>query len=84
MEEWDAYGDRVSSVHIKDRVFGGSTVPLGTGAAQFGAFFRLASENGYRGLFVLQAARSGGEQTAVGRYKAFVLDHIQRAYAESR
>lgn len=32
-EEFDAYGDRISLVHIKDRVFEGGSVPLGRGHA---------------------------------------------------
>ena len=36
-EEFAAYGPRVGSVHIKDRVRGGGTVPLGTGNADFTA-----------------------------------------------
>jgi L-ribulose-5-phosphate 3-epimerase len=34
-EEFAAYGERVGSVHIKDRLLGASTVPLGTGDADF-------------------------------------------------
>lgn len=33
VEEFDAYGDRISLVHIKDRVFQGGSVPLGRGHA---------------------------------------------------
>ena len=44
-EEFGAYGERVGSVHIKDRVRGGSTVPLGTGDTDFEALFA-----GLRGL----------------------------------
>ena len=32
-EEFDAYGDRITLVHIKDRVKGGGSVPLGQGDA---------------------------------------------------
>jgi hexulose-6-phosphate isomerase len=56
-EEFAAYGARVGSVHIKDRVRGGATVPLGTGHTDFKALFGCLKEIGYRGDFVLQVAR---------------------------
>jgi L-ribulose-5-phosphate 3-epimerase len=33
IEEFDAYGNRISLVHIKDRILGGGSVPLGDGNA---------------------------------------------------
>lgn len=57
-EELAAYGRRIGSVHIKDRVLGGSTVPLGTGAANIPLSLRLLHEAGYTGDYVLQIARS--------------------------
>ena len=78
VEEWEAYGDRVSSVHIKDRVLNGSTVPLGTGAARFEEFFDIAHKKGFDGLFVLQAAR-GEDETATARsYIEFLRSYLQR------
>ena len=62
-EEFGAYGERVGSVHIKDRVRGGGTVPLGEGDADFDAVFDALRTLGYRGDFVMQIARGvpGGE-----------------------
>ncbi len=62
-EEFAAYGPRIGSIHIKDRVRGGTTVPLGRGDVDFPAFVRLVDEIDYRGDFVLQVARgrSGDE-----------------------
>ena len=62
-EEFDAYGERVGSVHLKDRVRGGGTVPLGEGDADFDAVFDALLRCGYRGDFVMQIARGerGGE-----------------------
>ncbi|ABF41849.1 Xylose isomerase-like TIM barrel [Candidatus Koribacter versatilis Ellin345] len=56
-DEFGAYGDRVGSVHIKDRVKGGSTVPLGTGDADFPTLFRELERVRYAGDFTLQVAR---------------------------
>ena len=80
-EEWRTYGSKVSSVHIKDRVLHGASVPLGSGSARFEAFFRTAHGMGFRGLFVLQAARDGNEIEAVRRYKGFVQRHTDLSYA---
>ena len=45
-------------MHVKDRVSGGTTVPLKKGGADFDAvFFALAQQN-YRGNFILQTARA--------------------------
>ena len=38
-KEFEAYGNRIVNVHIKDRPFGGTTVPLGTGDADFKTVF---------------------------------------------
>ena len=56
-DEFAAYGSRVGSVHIKDRVRGGGTVPLGTGDADFPALFSELKKIGYQGDFILQVAR---------------------------
>jgi hexulose-6-phosphate isomerase len=56
-EEFAAYGPRIGSIHLKDRVKGGTTVPLGRGDVDFPAFFRLVDEIEYQGDFVLQVAR---------------------------
>jgi L-ribulose-5-phosphate 3-epimerase len=57
-EEFAAYGDRVGSVHIKDRVLGGGTVPLGRGDADLKSFFACLRACDYRGNYVLQVARA--------------------------
>lgn len=57
-EEFSAYGARVVNVHVKDRVLGGTTVPLKTGSADFDAVFAALSRQRYQGNFVLQTARA--------------------------
>jgi L-ribulose-5-phosphate 3-epimerase len=56
--EFAAYGDRVGSVHIKDRINGGGTVPLGSGDADLPAVFGCLRSLDYGGDFVLQVARN--------------------------
>jgi L-ribulose-5-phosphate 3-epimerase len=55
--EFAAYGNRIGSVHIKDRITGGGTVPLGTGDADLPAVFDCLRSLDYGGDFVLQVAR---------------------------
>ena len=56
-EEVTVLWDYISNVHIKDRIFGGSTVPLGTGSANFAKLFMGLKKINYQGGFTLQAAR---------------------------
>lgn len=56
-EEFAAYGRRVGSVHIKDRLHNGGTVPLGAGSADFAALTDSLREVTYAGDFILQVAR---------------------------
>jgi hexulose-6-phosphate isomerase len=67
-EEFAAYGDRIGSVHIKDRARGGGTLPLGTGDADLGSVFDELGKVGYRGDITLQVARSEpGQEVAWAR-----------------
>ena len=56
-EELSAYGARISDVHVKDRKKGGGSVMLGTGDADFDAFFDALSFLDYTGPFIMQAYR---------------------------
>ncbi len=56
-EEFAAYGPLIGSVHIKDRILGGGTVPLGKGNADFEKLIRNLDFGGYRGPVILQVAR---------------------------
>jgi L-ribulose-5-phosphate 3-epimerase len=64
-DEFAAYGDRIGSVHIKDRILHGGTVPLGTGNADFAAVFSCLENIHYQGDFTLQVARAiSGDEVA--------------------
>lgn len=60
-EEFAAYGERIGSVHIKDRYKkpggGVETRPLGTGSAHFDDVFKAIRSVGYTGGLTLQVAR---------------------------
>jgi hexulose-6-phosphate isomerase len=71
VEEIHAYGGRILNVHVKDRLRGGTTVPLGTGNANFGAVFAALREARYEGNYILQTARAadGDHAGALRRYR---------------
>jgi L-ribulose-5-phosphate 3-epimerase len=74
-------GERIINVHVKDRPFGGATVPLGEGDADLATVFRLLTMQDYRGFLILQTARaSDGDHAGVlGRYRLMVLDLAEAA-----
>jgi hexulose-6-phosphate isomerase len=73
-DEFAAYGERIGSVHIKDRKRGGGTVPLGTGDTDFPATFSGLRALDYTGDFILQVARgiTGNEVAWAKRNRSFV------------
>tara|TARA_B100000795_G_C22791168_1_gene437012 strand:- start:1163 stop:1999 length:837 start_codon:yes stop_codon:yes gene_type:complete len=56
-EELAAYGDRITDIHIKDRILGGGPVRLGHGNADFIKFFNELKNFNYQGPFIMQAYR---------------------------
>lgn len=78
-EEIRLWGRYIANVHIKDRVKGGTTVPLGNGDADFVKLFAGLKEIGYSGSFILQAARGadGQEAATVKNYVAFVKNFLR-------
>lgn len=79
-EEVTTLRDYIYNIHIKDRVFGGSTVALGTGSADFNRLFSGLKETDYSGSFILQAARGneGQEQDNIVLQKEFVRKLIEQ------
>lgn len=61
-EEFEAIGDRILNVHIKDRPLDGTSVPLGKGDVDFASVFSLLNSNGYQSNYILQTARADDEQ----------------------
>lgn len=78
-EELRMLGPWLGSVHVKDRVKGGSTVPLGTGNADFSACFRRIKEAGFDRWFILQAARGvEGDEVAWTRQNRTFVEEWQK------
>jgi hexulose-6-phosphate isomerase len=83
-EEFQAYGDRVGSIHIKDRLKAGGTVPLGTGDADFPVVFDCLRAVRYSGDFVLQVARGvPGEEVLWAGHNQAILGSLMAAGAAS-
>lgn len=81
LEEFAAYGGRIVNVHVKDRVLGGTTVPLGTGHAKFETVFAELARQGYTGRFILQTARATDDSHAqtLCRYRDMTLTWMAQA-----
>jgi sugar phosphate isomerase/epimerase len=75
----------IASVHVKDHIVGGPSVPLGQGQTPFTLCFEKLVASGYDGPIVLQAARGerGKEVALQGAYRQFVVDHWMRAQASA-
>jgi L-ribulose-5-phosphate 3-epimerase len=57
IDELNAYGQRISDIHIKDRLVDGGSVVLGGGGADFSLFFSHLSKLPYKGPYIMQAYR---------------------------
>jgi L-ribulose-5-phosphate 3-epimerase UlaE len=57
VEELQAYGTKITDIHIKDRILGGGPVILGEGNANFKYFFDALKPFNYQGPFIMQAYR---------------------------
>jgi L-ribulose-5-phosphate 3-epimerase len=81
LEEFDSYGHRIGSVHVKDRRRGGGSVPLGTGDVNFGGLFDALVRVDYDGLFTLQTARgpTGDEVVLARQSREFVVQRLRAA-----
>lgn len=57
-KEFSVYSDRIINIHIKDRIYNGHSVELGTGDVDFKIFFKELGQSKYQGNLILQTARS--------------------------
>lgn len=79
-EEIGSLQNRIYNVHIKDRVYQGTTVPLGTGSADFDKVFSSLKRVDYHNSFILQAARGedGKEKNTIAQQMLFVKKYINK------
>ena len=74
-----AFGERIYNVHVKDRLLGGTTVPLGTGDADLPRAVSHLAAAGYQGNYILQTARAdNGDDAGVLRsYRDMVSNWLR-------
>lgn len=75
-EEIDAYGDRISDFHIKDRTLGGNSVHLGTGSVNFSAVFSYLSALSFDGIVTMQAMRDDLGLPATKRQLEWIQEQL--------
>ncbi len=75
------YDSHINNVHVKDRLLGGTTVPLGQGNADLPLVFKLLKEANYQGQYILQTARAvnGNHAEVLCKYRDMVKDFIANA-----
>lgn len=77
-EELEAYGELVVTVHVKDRISNGGTVPLGQGDTDFATCFSMLKAKKYTGPLILQVARTGNEIESAKKNTFFVKKFLNR------
>jgi L-ribulose-5-phosphate 3-epimerase len=84
-EEFAAYGERIVNVHVKDRLLGGTTAPLGTGNAKFETVFAALARQNYKGNYILQTARATDDSHAqtLRHYRDMTLAWMTEAGLEA-
>lgn len=77
-EEIEQYGSWIYNVHVKDRLYNGTTVPLGEGNADLPDVFRSLGKISYAGNFILQTARSdaGLHSQVLAKYRDMVQEYL--------
>ena len=80
IEEFQSYGERIINIHVKDRPYKGSTVPLGKGDVNFDLIFELIKKYNYNGNLILQTARSKNNDHlgVLLKYYSFVQKFIKK------
>jgi L-ribulose-5-phosphate 3-epimerase len=80
IKELEAYGDKISDIHIKDRVLNGGPIVLGEGNADFDRFFSKLKEFDYSGPFIMQAYRDDEGLEVFKKQLEWIKKIIQNSY----
>ena len=75
VEEFLAYGDRITDIHIKDRIHGGGPVVLGEGHCDFDRVFKQINESSYSGPLIMQAYRDDEGRVIFEKQKTWLEDN---------
>ena len=80
IKELEAYGNKISDIHIKDRVLGGGPIVLGEGDADFYRFFNKLKEFNYNGPFIMQAFRGDEGLEIFKKQLLWIKEVMQDSY----
>ena len=80
IEELNAYGNKITDIHIKDRVLNGGPIVLGEGNANFALFFDKLKEFNYQGPFIMQAYRDDEGVEVFKQQLSWIKPFIERLY----
>jgi L-ribulose-5-phosphate 3-epimerase len=81
VEELTSYGNKITDIHIKDRVLGGGPVVLGAGNTKFECFFKKLKELDYKGPFIMQAYRDDEGVEVFKKQLAWIREYMVDYYA---
>jgi len=72
----------LANIHIKDRLYHGNTVPLGTGDTDFDSVFSTLAKINYNGQLIIQGAREDQKmlkpQNTCTKYLEFVQSYVTK------
>lgn len=79
-DEIPAYHRHIRNVHVKDTKIGEYSKPLGQGETRLHDVFALLAQHGYKGGFILQAARQDDNIKAAREYLTFTQGLIEKNF----
>ena len=79
-EELAAYGKSITDLHIKDRTYGGGSVPLSEGGMDFEEFFSCFSKINFEGIMILQAYRDDEGLEIFTKQLRFIKETLSHHY----
>lgn len=77
-EEFSAYGERITDIHIKDRKFRGGPVVLGEGDVDFKNFFNCLNSINYDKIIVMQAYRDDDGLEVFEKQYNFLIENLSK------
>lgn len=81
-EELEMLGPWIANVHVKDRIYHGESVPLGTGNVNFDLFFSSLAKINYSDDLIIQGAREDNSmiepELTCKKYFKFVKRYVDR------
>ena len=79
-EEFKILKNKIKNIHVKDRIFNGTTVPFGLGDTNFEEFFKILNKSEYSGDLIIQGSRierMEPEQNCL-KYLNFIKEYLDK------